>query len=710
MKRLASILTVVMMLLTMVPYTAFANDAAASSANSVEPYVNPYVEGDTASLEAKPLDNISVGKVQKLRLLSDVQLDSSDYCTTVAEAAALLREQMKNRNNTPSVNLIVSEYSEDYVIEKADEIFFAAMEHTGVPTEGDSLKFSWEEYVAEISGYSYGSKYYMTFDYNIKYYTTAEQEAQFDAAVEELMVELALDGKTKPQIIKAIYDYITKNVTYDYINLDNDAHKLKYTAYAALINKTAVCQGYAALFYRLALECGIDARVVSGVSFDEAHGWNIVQIDDKYYYADSTWDAGLTQYDYFLLGSADFKDHDNDAEYLTDEFKAKYPISDTSYVYYCEKHVWESEYTIDEASTCVENGSKSIHCAVCDAINEETITEAELVKHSFTKWATVAAATYSKQGQEMRECTVCDHEEYRDTDKAVSTTFKFRYDDYTVGIGMNILPALIVKPLAPEDGDVVWTSSDKTIAAVDSDGKVTGISEGKAVITAKLVDGSEATCTVTVKQGVWKKSGTKWWFQYPDGTYPKNCWETIKGKEYYFDKSGYMVTNKWVGDYYVDANGYKVKNKWVGAYYVGPDGKYVKNQWVGNYYCGSNGKYQKGWLKLDEGWYYLGTNGKVNKGWFQVKKVWYYGDKTTGLLYEKEWLDNKYYFKSGGAMATGWYQIDGDYYYFTSSGAKVTNKWVGNYYLKADGIMATDEWIGNYYVGANGKWVKGAKK
>ena len=114
--------------------------------------------------------------------------------------------------------------------------------------------------------------------------------------------------------------------------------------------------------------------------------------------------------------------------------------------------------------------------------------------------------------------------------------------------------------------------------------------------------------------------------------------------------------------------------------------------------------------ELDEGWYYLGTNGKVNKGWFQVKKVWYYGDKTTGLLYEKEWLDNKYYFKAGGAMATGWYQIDEDYYYFTSSGAKVTNKWVGNYYLKADGTMATDEWIGNYYVDANGKWVKGAKK
>lgn len=55
------------------------------------------------------------------------------------------------------------------------------------------------------------------------------------------------------------------NVKYDYENLDDTDYKLKYTAYAALLNGTAVCQGYANLLYRMALEAGIDARFISGL-------------------------------------------------------------------------------------------------------------------------------------------------------------------------------------------------------------------------------------------------------------------------------------------------------------------------------------------------------------------------------------------------------------------------------------------------------------
>ena len=47
---------------------------------------------------------------------------------------------------------------------------------------------------------------------------------------------------------------------------------------------------------------------------------------------------------------------------------------------------------------------------------------------------------------------------------------------------------------------VTWTSSDSSVATVDSDGKVTGIKEGTCTITATTTDGSNlsASCTVTV--------------------------------------------------------------------------------------------------------------------------------------------------------------------------------------------------------------------
>ncbi|URZ16947.1 Ig-like domain-containing protein [Clostridium felsineum] len=58
----------------------------------------------------------------------------------------------------------------------------------------------------------------------------------------------------------------------------------------------------------------------------------------------------------------------------------------------------------------------------------------------------------------------------------------------------NILPDTASKK------DVSWTSSNTSIATVDTTGKITGISAGTATITATTADGNKtATCNVTVK-------------------------------------------------------------------------------------------------------------------------------------------------------------------------------------------------------------------
>jgi uncharacterized protein YjdB len=65
--------------------------------------------------------------------------------------------------------------------------------------------------------------------------------------------------------------------------------------------------------------------------------------------------------------------------------------------------------------------------------------------------------------------------------------------------GSCIQLAATVTPDNATDKSVSWSTSDASIANVDSKGKVTGMKAGTAAITATTANGLTATCTVTVK-------------------------------------------------------------------------------------------------------------------------------------------------------------------------------------------------------------------
>ena len=151
-----------------------------------------------------------------------------------------------------------------------------------------------------------------------------------DSAVATLLGQLNLYGKSDYEKICGIYDWMCANITYDYDNLEDDSYLLMYTAYAALVNRTAVCQGYANLFYRLALELGVDSRIISGTGISNTgsgpHAWNIVKLSGSYYDVDATWDATWKQagleYDWFLKNEAEFsQDHVRAADFTTAAFQ-----------------------------------------------------------------------------------------------------------------------------------------------------------------------------------------------------------------------------------------------------------------------------------------------------------------------------------------------------------------------------------------------------
>lgn len=253
---------------------------------------------------------------------------TSEYCSSLEEAGIGMRDELVAREETIEVKYQADAYHE----EDLKTITNAAMEHTGNPVEGDYLKWQYAGWSARISYYISGGVCYLTVTYTLTYYTTSEQEAVVTETVEDTLESLDIDGKTDYQKIRAIYDFICENVTYDYDTLGDNTYKLKFTAYAALLNGTAVCQGYALLFYRMALELGIDARFIAGLGNGGAHGWNIVELRDEYYNLDSTWDAGRSTYSYFLKCTDNFDNHSRYTNYDTDEFNAAYPMSETDYV------------------------------------------------------------------------------------------------------------------------------------------------------------------------------------------------------------------------------------------------------------------------------------------------------------------------------------------------------------------------------------------
>ena len=259
--------------------------------------------------------------------------DLDNIAETAEEAAAQLREQMTCRATSTTIHVLVDTLEQTELQDMVLYIFDLAIAHTGVPTEGDYLRWQYAGLSvdnAQLYGTNVDGIYALEIPYAITYYTTAEQEAEMDDAVDSLLAELNVSGKSDYQKVKAIYDYICANVIYDEANQNDSSYTLKFTAYAALINGTAVCQGYANLLYRLALELGVDSRLISGDG-GGPHGWNIVELNNLYYNVDSTWDAQKTEYDYFLKSDDSFTGHIRDDAYCTESFYAEYPMSETDY-------------------------------------------------------------------------------------------------------------------------------------------------------------------------------------------------------------------------------------------------------------------------------------------------------------------------------------------------------------------------------------------
>ena len=394
-KRIISCILTVLILASVLPANAFAD----SSVIHRQIHINPLYKD---VVDQKQLFSTLNGAP---RLYSDTQPQEAG---SADEAAVILRKGMENREARIAIRCPADAITPTDGI--LDEIAEKAMEETGVPTQGDYIRWTYAGWSGSYSLESDDEGLHYVFVYDCKYYTTAAQEAELSEKIDSVLQSLDINDESSDyDVICAVYDYICANVSYDYDNLNDSEYLLKYTAYAAMINKTAVCQGYSALMYRMLQQKNIDCRLIPGSN----HAWNIVAIDGVYYNADSTWDAGRDpkNYAYFLCGDSDFAEHTRYSEYSTEEFYRLYPMAETKYAV-CPSHSYGAWVTT-KAPTCTESGIETRTCAKCGVSENRAIPA---TGHHYDAVAT--APTCTEKGYTTHTCACGDSYTDSSTDAA----------------------------------------------------------------------------------------------------------------------------------------------------------------------------------------------------------------------------------------------------------------------------------------------------
>lgn len=153
--------------------------------------------------------------------------------------------------------------------------------------------------------------------------------------IENLVQSLRFSNDKYYQI-REIHDFIVENTEYD----ETVSKSNIYNIYGTLINKEAVCEGYAKTFKYILDKLDIPCIIACGIGQNskgqtESHAWNYVKLNDVWYAVDVTWDDPVIigngsvtnemRYHYFLRGSNSFfKDHTEDGN-LIGNFRFTYP-------------------------------------------------------------------------------------------------------------------------------------------------------------------------------------------------------------------------------------------------------------------------------------------------------------------------------------------------------------------------------------------------
>lgn len=231
----------------------------------------------------------------------------------VSNSEESIVEQIASNIHERTSSFVVDVYGgRDYISQSMDGWIDAALDGD------DYTRYALQSYTYSILSYTQYSE--VTFDFTFR--ETEEQTDYVRRYVKDLLEENQIAQLNDHEKVKWIHDWIVTHVQYD-------QSLSKYTAYEALTEKSAVCQGYALLGKMMLEEAGFDVRIAEGEVNTGNHAWNMVKLDNNWYHIDFTWDDPTGQaendvsYQYYLVSDATLKkDH---------SWTKSYPTASTDY-------------------------------------------------------------------------------------------------------------------------------------------------------------------------------------------------------------------------------------------------------------------------------------------------------------------------------------------------------------------------------------------